>query len=385
LGIGVVGMGWMGDVHSRAYRQLTDRYAELEVQPELVICADAVVTRAHEAQRRHGFGQTSQHWQDVTSHQAVDVVHVTTPNSQHKEILLAALKAGKHVFCEKPVGCSTTETAEIAAAAQQANVTSGVGYNYRWAPVVQYARQLIRDGKLGDITHYRGRFLVDYASNPDSVLSWRFQREHAGTGTLGDLMSHCVDLAHMLAGSISQVVSNHHTFISERPQATPGEGTHFSVDSGGPKGPVTNEDYVSALARFSNGAQGSFEVCRAAFGHFCENVIEVNGTKGRLLWNYERMNELHLHLADGGPENNGPTRLQAGPEHPSFSTFYPGAGNCMGYEDLKVIETANFVKAILKQESCEPGLNEAWEVAKVQAAMERSWKSEKWEDVEDVS
>ena len=380
LGIGVVGMGWMGDVHSRAYRQLTDRYSDLDVLPELVICADPVDSRTSDAQQRHGFAAATNDWSQVVTHPDVDVVHVTAPNAEHKPILLAAIAAGKHVFCEKPVGCSPTETAEVAEAAAAAGVNSGVGYNYRWAPTVQHARQLIADGKLGEITHYRGRFFVDYASNPNGVLSWRFQREHAGTGTLGDLMSHCVDMAHMLAGPIRQVVSNQHTFISERPLPTPGEGTHFSVAAGGPKGPVTNEDYVSALARFANGAQGSFEVCRAAFGHFCENVFEVNGTKGRLSWNYERMNELQLHLADND-ELTGPAHIQAGPEHAGFSRFYPGTGNCMGYEDLKVIETANFVRSILKGERCEPGLKEAWDVAKVHDAMERSWQSGSWEDI----
>ena len=200
------------------------------------------------------------------------------------------------------MGCNPQETAAAYRASQANPIVTSVGYNYRWAPLVQYARQLISNGKLGEITHYRGRFLVGYGSHPDSVLSWRFQREIAGTGALGDLMSHVVDMAHMLAGPIESIVSQQNTYIPTRPQATPGEGTHFSVDASGPRGKVTNEDYVSALARFESGAQGIFEVCRIVNGPRCEMAFEVNATKGALKWNFERMNEIEIVLSDNAAE-----------------------------------------------------------------------------------
>ena len=382
IGVGVIGMGWMGLVHSRAYKSLADRFHESSIRAHLVICADEVEARAREAQDRLGFDHCTTDWKDVVAHPDVDVVNVTTPNHRHLEMVRLATQLGKHVFCDKPVGCNSRETAAIANLASEAGVLSWVGYNYRWAPVVQYARQLIESGKLGSLTHYRGRFLVDYGSNPAGVLSWRFQRELAGHGTLGDLISHVVDMAHMLAGPIRRVVGNHKTFITTRPVATPGQGTHFSVNPDAPRAPVTNEDYVGALVQFACGAQGSLEVCRIARGPRCEMAFEINGTQGAIKWNYERMNELQLFLPDGSDEHDGPVLIQAGPAHPGFSSFYPGPGNSMSYEDLKTIEAFQFLKSVVDGRQGEPGFSAALQVATVQDAIVRSWASERWEAVE---
>jgi predicted dehydrogenase len=286
------------------------------------------------------------------------------------------------VFCEKPVGRNSRETGAIAQLVRQAGVLSWVGYNYRWAPVVQFARQLIGSGKLGTLTHYRGRFLVDYGSNPDGVLSWRFQREMAGHGTLGDLMSHVVDMAHVLAGPIRRVVANQKTFIASRPAATPGQGTHFTIRPGAPRVAVTNEDYVGALVDFTCGAQGSLEVCRVVKGPRCEMSFELNGTLGALKWNFERMNELLVFLPDGSAEHDGPVLIQAGPAHPFYTSFYPGPALSMSYEDLKVIEAYQFLKSVVEGRQGEPGFAAALDVATVQDAIERSWASERWEPVQ---
>jgi len=383
--VGIIGMGWMGIVHSRSYRQIADRFRESGIQARLVICADEVEGRARDACQRLGFERHTTDWKHVISHPEVQAVNITAPNHMHLEIARAAAAAGKHVFCEKPVGRTPRETAEIEQTTRQAGVLTGVGYNYRWAPVVQHARQLVADGKLGKLTHYRGRFLVDYGSNPDGVLSWRFQRELAGAGTLGDLMSHVIDMAKMLAGPIRRVVANTKTFIPNRPLAMPGKGTHFSVSSGGPRGDVTNEDYVGALADFENGAQGTFEVCRVVKGPRCEMAFELNGTQGALKWNFERMNELELFLPDGSPDQEGPVLIQAGPQHPFFSQFYPGPGISMSYDDLKLIEAYQFAKSIVQAKQGEPAFAEALAVAEVQDAMLRSCDSGGWESVRKVS
>ena len=383
IGIGVIGMGWMGLVHSRAYRVIEDRFSDSGMRPRLVACADDVESRAEQGKRRMGFEQATTAWQQVIQNPDVQVVNVTTPNVFHLPMVTAAVAAGKHVFCEKPVGRSPHETATIAAAARVAGVISGVGYNYRWAPLVQYARQLISSGKLGQITHYRGRFLVGYGSHPDSVLSWRFQREVAGTGALGDLMSHVVDMAHMLAGPVEQVVSQQKTFIASRPQATPGEGTHFSVNAAGPRATVANEDYVSALARFESGAQGTFEVCRIINGPRCEMAFEVNATHGALKWNFERMNEIELVLSDDRSQPHpGSAVIQVGPEHPGYAHFYPGPGNSMSYEDLKALEMYHFLRRVTENAAGAPGLEDALAVAEVLAAMQQSWESGNWQGVQ---
>ncbi|MFN8373673.1 MAG: Gfo/Idh/MocA family oxidoreductase [Anaerolineae bacterium] len=221
IGIGVIGMGWMGTTHSRSYSGIPSRFDDSDIRPRLVICADEVEARAKKAQAKLGFEQSTTNWRDVVNHPDVQVVNIAAPNDKHLEIVQAAAAAGKHIFCEKPVGRNPQETADIEYAARKAGVFSFVGYNYRWAPVVQYARQFIQDGKLGDLTHYRGRFFAMYGSNPYSVLSWRFQKEYAGLGTLGDLMSHAADMALMIAGPIKRVVANRETFIKQRPCPLP--------------------------------------------------------------------------------------------------------------------------------------------------------------------
>jgi predicted dehydrogenase len=381
IGIGIIGMGWMGQVHARSYRRIPDQYYGQGITPRLVICADDVEERAKEGQERFGFEHATNDWRQVVDHADVEIVNITTPNFLHLELVKAATEAGKHVFCEKPVGRWPKETAEVEQAARKAGVLTCVGYNYRYPPVVQYVRQLIQEGRLGKITHYRGRFLIGYGSNPNGVLSWRFQKEFSGAGTLGDLMSHVIDQAHYLAGPIKQTVGNQETFIRQRPLSTPGEGTHFSVSTGGPKADVTNEDYVSALARFECGAQGTLEACRVIFDPKCELAFELNGTKGSAAWNVERLNELQLYLPEDDPTHDGPALIFAGPDHPSFADFYPGPAINMSYEDLKLIEANRFLRSVAEGKQEEPGFAEALAVSSVQAAIRKSWDTGSWQDV----
>ena len=380
IGIGIIGMGWMGMVHGRAYRQVRQRFPESELLPDLVICADDVANRCGQARDMLGFTRTTTDWREVIDDPEVSVVNITAPNCLHLEMVRAVADAGKHVFCEKPVGRSPGETDEIARAAADAGVLTWVGYNYRWAPLVQHTRRLVADGKLGDITHYRGRFFAGYASHPDGVLSWRFQRDHAGSGALGDLMSHVADMAHMLAGPIRRVVGQQALIVEDRPVAPSGEGTHFSVGTGGKREPVTNEDYAGALVEFENGARGTFEVCRVIQGAKCQMAFEIHGTKGAVRWDFERMNELQLYSADG--PHDGFVTLQSGPAYPGHAHFNPGPAVGLGYDDLKAIETFHFLQSIAAGRQGEPGFGEALAVARVLSAIERSWSSDRWETID---
>ena len=379
IGIGVIGMGWMGQVHSRAYNQIKDRFFDGDVRPRLVICADDVASRAQASQERFGFEQSTTNWLDVIQHPAVQAVNITAPNGLHLEIIRAAAAAGKHILCEKPVGRDPNQTIAGFQAAQAAGVITGVGYNYRWAPLVQYAKQLIESGELGTLTHYHGRFLNGYAGNPNGFLSWRFEAEH-GLGTLGDLMSHVIDMAHMLVGPVQKLVASREIFIKERPIPTPGVGTHYDVASGNEaKGAVTNEDYVSAITRFENGAQGLLEACRVINGAKCDMSFEVHGTKGALKWNMEEMNVLQYQRRnDSNPAQDGYLRLLSGPAHPFHARFNPAWGLNIGYDDLKVIEMHNFLTGIATGKQGEPGLKQAYEVAVVENAVIRSWEEERW-------
>lgn len=384
IGVGVIGMGWMGMLHSQSYRYIPYTFPESDILPRLVVCADEVEARAARAQTVLGFERYTTNWRDVIADPEVEVVNITAPNNLHVEIVEAAAAAGKHIMCEKPVGRSAQETAACEYAARKAGVMSFVGYNYRWAPLVQYTLQLIQSGKLGQITHYRGRFFAMYGSNPHSVLSWRFQREIGGLGTLGDLMSHTADLAHMLAGPVKRVVGDRETYIKRRPLAVHGEGTHFSVRSDGPFGDVTNEDYVGTLVEFENGVHGSLEVCRVMFGPKCENAFELHGTKGAVSWNFEKMNELNVYLPDEEGAHDGYVRIYSGPEHPFHANFNPGPAVGLGYNDLKTIEAHQFLMSVITGKQGAPGFAEALAVAEFQEAVERSWESGHWEDVKSL-
>lgn len=383
IGIGVIGMGWMGEVHSRSYRALPDRFHESGIHPRLIVCADAVEARALAAQQRFGFERYTTDWREVIADPEVEVVNVAAPNGMHLEIIQAAAQAGKPIFCEKPVGRDPQETIQAATIAQKAEVLTLVGYNYRWAPLVQYARQLIAGGKLGRITHYHGRFLNGYAGDPNGLLSWRFEQEQ-GLGTLSDLMSHVLDMAHMLAGPITRVVGNKEIFIRQRPLPQAGGGTHYDVGkSDGPKGDVTNEDYVSALVHFESGTQGILEACRIINGEKCNMSFEIYGTQGVIKWNMEDMNEIQLQWRnDANPAEDGYTTLLSGPAHPYHHNFNPAWGLNIGYDDLKVIEAYNFLHSVITGVQGEPGFAEALAVANVQQAIIRSWESEHWEAVE---
>ena len=383
VGVGIIGAGWMGTAHSRAYIQAADRFPQSDIRARLIVCADEVEGRAKEAQQRFGFERSSTNWKDVIDDPGVQVVNIATPNFMHLAIVTAAAAAGKHVFCEKPVGKTPAETAEIERLASKAGVLTFVGFNYRWAPMVQYAKQLISEGKIGRLTHFRARFLAGYASNPDTPLSWRFQHELSGSGVSGDLLSHVVDMGLFLAGPIKRVVAHRETFIPRRP-------TGFAVDAQGNSSnraalhEVTNEDYVGALVQFNNGARGTFETCRVIQGHKCDWSFEVEGTQGALSWSFERLNELQVYCPDLNLAHDGYSRLVSGPSYPYHAHFNPATGTGLGYDDLKTIEVHNFLMSIAENRQREPGFAQALRAAEVLAAIEQSWNSERWQEVSNV-
>lgn len=386
IGIGVIGMGWMGQVHARSYLQVPLRFPDLNVQPKLVICSDNVADRATASQSMLGFASSTTSWHDVIEHPDVQVVNITTPNNLHLDIVKAAAAAGKHIMCEKPVGRYPQETAEIVALAREAGVLTFVGLNYRWVPLIQHLVKLIQDGQLGDLTHFRGRFFSMYGSNPYGLMSWRFDKDIAGLGAMGDIMAHTADMAIFIAGPIRRVLSTAHTFIKERPLPIPGKGTHYSVGSpDDPTGTVTNEDYVGALVEFENGARGTLEVSRTIFGPKNQFAFEVNGTQGAASWDFERLNELQLYLPGEGGLHDGFVRLVGGDQYPYHGRFNLGEGSGIGYEDLKVIEAYEFLKSVATEQQSSPGFADILEVAKVHDAMIRSWTSDTWEMVQDIT
>lgn len=386
IGIGTIGMGWMGELHSRSHNQVAIRFPEAPATGRLVICADNFERRSQSAAEKYGYQQWTTDWREVLDHPEVEAVSITTPNFLHLEMAEAAAAAGKHIWLEKPCGRSPAETKAIADAINAAGVTSHIGFNYRMCPVVQFAKQIVDSGRLGRLTHFRGRFLEGYGSNPDAMLTWRFSRSLAGSGVVADMLSHVVDQAHFLAGPIRRLASQQNTFIGDRPEPIPGEGTHFSIRKGGPRAPVENEDYVGVLVEFANGVFGHLESCRVIQGEKINLSWELHGTKGVLKWYLGRMGELEFfELSEGDNARDGYVNLLASVEMPYFANFTPGDGLSMSYDDTKVIEAYEFLRAADAGEPGEPNINAALAVAEVSDAIFRSWESGSFEPVRPIT
>jgi predicted dehydrogenase len=384
IGVGVIGFGWLGQAHSRSLLRIPTLFEDRTYDPVLVACSDAVPARVDEAVGSFSFRRGSVDWRAVVDDPEVDAVFIAAPNMLHLELVQAVAAAGKAVFCEKPVGGTPEQVLAAALAARAAGVLSGVGYNYRWAPLVQYARELIAGGELGEITNYRGRFFSMYGADPLGVNSWRYRLDEAGYGVTSDLLSHAVDLAHMLLGPIESVVATTETFIRDRPEPA-SAGSHYGRGSEtDPRTPVTNEDYAGMLVRFTSGARGTFEASRTVVGPESENAFDVYGTEGALGWNLERLNELRLYRrsADRG---SGYTTVLGGDRFGHHGAFVPGSGNPIGFEDLVAIEDHEFCGAVAAGEPFAPSFDDALAWASVQAALLRSAQNGRWEAVGDLA
>lgn len=378
IGIGLIGVGWMGRLHTMSYGRVAEHFPECDGVPRLVIAADALDERARFAVDRLGYASATTDPYEVINHPEVDAVSITGPNHVHERFAVAAAAAGKHVWAEKPLGRYPEETRRIVAAARAAGIVTTIGYNYRHAPMVQHARELVASGGLGDVRNYRGYFLVDYASDPNAALTWRFQRAFAGLGVLGDLMSHVVDMALWLAGPIAEVCAQQCIELRHRPtQADPG-AAHYEVATGGPIGDVENEDYVASLVRFEHGGHGTFEVSRAMVGPHCRMGFDVHGTEGALSWDFERMNELELYRRGPSGADVGYTRIVAGPQHGDFARYQPGPGVSMGYTELKTTEAYVFLQSIVDGIHRAPSVAEAGATADVLDAIRASSEGREW-------
>jgi predicted dehydrogenase len=385
IGVGLVSVGWMGKLHSRAYQALPSVYPELGLRPRLVHAADTAADRVAYARDVLGYARGSGDYRDVLADPDVDVLSICAPNALHHEIGLAAAAAGKPFWIEKPVGRDARETGEVAAAARRAGIATTVGFNYRHAPAVEHVRELVAAGALGRITNVRAVFFAGYAAEPKGALSWRFRRELAGSGALGDLLSHVVDLMSYLVGPIAEVSALTSIVYAERPVLPMGSGTHFAVVEDGELGPVENEDYAAALVRFSPtadgpGPVGTLEASRAIVGPQCGLGFELYGTDGSAAWSFERMNELRLCLGRGGP-HQGYTTVLGNAHLGDYGRFQPGPGIGMGYDDLKVVEAKKFLVAVTGGERRNATVEDAHAVAEVIAAAVASAASGTWQAV----
>ncbi|MFD4952653.1 Gfo/Idh/MocA family protein [Streptomyces sp. NPDC058451] len=376
LGVAVVGFGWMGRVHTQAYARVPHHFPGLAVRPLLVAVADEVPGRAEEAAERYGFESATRDWREVAADPRVEAVSITAPNFLHREIGLAMAEAGKHIWIEKPVGLSADDARAVAGAAARAGVRGTVGFNYRNAPAVAAAREMIAAGEIGTVTHVRIRLFSDYAAHPEGALTWRYERERGGSGVLGDLASHGVDLARHLLGEIESLSADTAVFVPERARPTGATAGHTRA-AGGEPGPVENDDYVDCLLRFASGARGVLEACRVSVGEQNNYGFEIHGTRGALWWDFRRMGE--LGVSRGTTYQDQPvSTVHVGPGHGEYEAFQPSAANAMGYDDLKVIEAYHFLRSATEGGVHGATLDDAVAAAVALDAMARSAEERGW-------
>ncbi|MEV6487291.1 Gfo/Idh/MocA family oxidoreductase [Actinoplanes sp. NPDC051633] len=379
LGVAVAGFGWMGRVHTQAYPRVPHHFPQLGVRPELVAVADEVPGRAEEAAARYGFATATRDWRALADDPRIHAVSIAAPNFLHREMGDALARAGKHIWIEKPVGLTADDAAAVAAAVRESGVRGTVGFNYRNAPAVEAARDLIAGGELGTVTHARFRFFSDYAAHPEGALSWRFERARGGNGVLGDLAGHAADLVRFLLGEIESLVADTAVFVPQRARPAGATAGHTRA-SGGEMGPVENEDYVSAQLRLESGARAVLEASRVAVGEQNAYGFEVHGTRGAVFWDFRRMGELGVSVGSAY-QDQAVSTIYIGPGQGEYAAFQPGSGTAMGYDDLKVIEAYRFVRSISERKSYGTTLEDAVAAARVLDAMTASAEQRRWVDL----
>ncbi|KQT94054.1 dehydrogenase [Marmoricola sp. Leaf446] len=385
LQVAMVGHAFMGAAHSQAWR-VAPRFFDLPLAPAMHVVVGRDAGRAQDAAERLGWAGSATDWREVVARDDVDLVDICTPGHTHAEIAIAALAAGKHVLCEKPLANTVAEAEEMAAVAERAagdGVRAMVGFTYRRVPAVALARRLVQEGRIGQVRQVRAVYLQDWIADPEAPLSWRLDKELAGSGALGDIGAHAVDLAQFVTGDRLVEVSGHlETFVTERPVAAGDTaGTLGGGGASGERGPVTVDDAALFLARFAGGAIGTFEATRFATGRKNALRLEVNGSQGSLAFDFEDMNVLELFDATEPDETAGFRRiLVTEPGHPYVSAWWP-AGHGLGYEHGFTHQVVDLVEAIAAGTDPHPTFADGLQVQRVLAAVEQSSSTRTWQEI----
>jgi predicted dehydrogenase len=384
IGVGLVGHAFMGRVHSQAWRNVR-AFFDVPCTPSLTALAGRDRDRASAAARRLGWASVETDWKVLLRRDDIQVIDICTPGDSHCEIAIAALDAGKHVLCEKPLANTVDEAVAMAAAAGRAatrGIRSMVAFNYRRVPAIALARQLVADGRLGTIRHIRAQYLQDWLVDPEFPLTWRMDKSRAGSGALGDIGAHIIDTAQFITGDrLTGVSALTETFVTERPVAESAAG--LSAAGGTERGPVTVDDAALFLARTEGGATAVFEATRFATGRKNALRIEVNGSAGSLAFDFEAMNELWFHDHTIDPHSGGFRRiLVTEPSHRYAGAWWP-PGHLLGYEHTFTHEIADFLTAIGTATDPAPSFADGLRVQRVLAAVETSAAADsKWTPVE---
>lgn len=360
IGIGLIGTGFMGKCHAMAFGAVGAVFGELPA-PRLVALCDTPPDRAHAMAAQFGFARATDDWRALVADPAVDLVAITTPNKLHRDMALAAIAAGKHVYCEKPMALTLDDARAMRDAAAARGVRTLCGYNYVRNPALAHARRLIEGGAIGRVTQFRGVVDEDYQADGEAPWSWRCLKAEAGLGALGDLGVHLVSLALMLVGPVESVTAELQTVHARRRRP-----------DGAGDGPVENEDAANALVRFAGGAIGTFAVSRAAWGRKNRLAVEVHGDRGMICFDQERMNELQLFRTTGDAATDGFRTILSGPAHEPYGRFCPAPGHGLGFNELKVIEVAELLRGVRDGGPLWPDFDAAFEIERIVFAMVES-------------
>jgi predicted dehydrogenase len=386
LKVGLVGGGFMAKAHALAYAAMPMFYWPAPAIPVRYVIADVTDELAQDAAARFGFARSTSDWRRIVDDPEVDVVDIAVPNDLHEEIAIAAAEAGKHVLCEKPLARTSGEARRMADAVREAGVTNMVAFNYRRTPAVLLAREIIQRGEIGRILNFRGTYLQDWSADPESPLSWRFRQSVAGSGAVGDIASHVLDIARFLVGDIAAVNAMVKRYIDDRPvQAGHADALGTTRASGAvERGAVDVDDEVMTLLRFADGAVGSLEATRNAYGRNNFITFEIHGERGSLAFNYERRDELQLFDAGDPSERRGFRTIYTGPPHPHGPALWPIPALGIGYGETKIIECHDFVESVVTGRPAAPSFEDGWAVAAICDALLTSGEQGAWVELDSV-
>jgi predicted dehydrogenase len=380
LNVAMIGGGFMGKAHALAYAAMPMFFWPPPAIPHRKILVDIDADLARTGAERLGFAESTADWKAAVTRKDIDVVDIVTPNDSHAEIAIAALQAGKHVICEKPLARTAAESKSMLDAARKAGTIHMVAFNYRRTPAVALAKKYIEEGRIGTILNFRGTYLQDWSADPNGPLSWRFQKSIAGSGAVGDIGTHVVDFARYLVGEIEAVNAIVKTYIPTRPLQAGGLDKlgASDKDASGPRGEVDVDDEMLTMLRFANGAVGSMEATRNAYGRNNYLTFEIHGTKGSVAFNYERRDELQVMFADDAGDARGFRTVYTGPAHPYGAGLWPIPALGIGYGETKIIECYDLFKAIADNELPSPNFEDGYRISAIADAILESGRSQAW-------
>ncbi|ALS28725.1 dehydrogenase [Paenibacillus sp. 32O-W] len=380
LNVAMIGGGFMGKAHSIAYAGMPMFFWPAPAIPQRKMVVDVNDALARTAAARYGFESYSTDWRRAVEDPSIDIVDIVTPNDSHAEIAIAAARAGKHIICEKPLARTAKEAKTMLDAVREARVKHMVAFNYRRTPAIALAKKYIEEGAIGKILNFRGTYLQDWSADPNSPLSWRFRKDIAGSGALGDIGTHVLDIARYLAGEITEVMGITNTWIKERPVQSGNFDKLGTVKATGNvrKKTVDVDDEVSALIRFESGAVGSIEATRNAWGRNNFITFEIHGDLGSIFFNYERRDELQVCFSNDPADRRGFRTVYTGPAHPYGEALWPIPGLGIGYTETKIVETHDFISSIVHDTEVSPNFYDGYQIALISDAIVQSSETGNW-------